>query len=219
MDPIGFAFEHFDGDGRWRLMDGASTIDDSGEIIGSRSTNGTFTGTFDLASHLAASAEVQQCWATMWATYGTGYRDSFAAACETASKITPNSNLLAARRALTETTPFQQRKGGLGELDAPLTNASERVDDDATIDPKIDAIVKYQQGSPWPAGACYDGSVTNLSQQDVDWEVTTEVTAHINNVWNCQYIINGTKVTFTGEQWNRTVTPGSTVTFGFCVDF
>ena len=33
MDPLGFALEHFDLDGRWRALDGAAAIDSSGKLV------------------------------------------------------------------------------------------------------------------------------------------------------------------------------------------
>ena len=53
MDPLGFAFENFDGIGRWRTTDGGVAIDASGTL-----PNGaTFDGAADLRGLLAERAE------------------------------------------------------------------------------------------------------------------------------------------------------------------
>ncbi len=61
MDPIGFAFESFDGIGRHRTHDGGGPIDDAAEMHGSRDMDGTFRGVPELARRLAGSQEVQEC--------------------------------------------------------------------------------------------------------------------------------------------------------------
>jgi hypothetical protein len=55
MDPIGFAFEHFDAIGRWRERDGAFPIDDSCTLRGAE----PFHGTAGLRAVLAAQRRDQ----------------------------------------------------------------------------------------------------------------------------------------------------------------
>jgi hypothetical protein len=48
MDPMGFAFEHYDAVGRWRDTDGGKAIDATGEIVGSDDADGKFDGALEL---------------------------------------------------------------------------------------------------------------------------------------------------------------------------
>lgn len=72
MDPIGFGFEGFDGVGKMRSEEAGKPIDVSGQIVGSQSTDGSFVGVRDLEKKLAASAEVQSCFALQWWRYARG---------------------------------------------------------------------------------------------------------------------------------------------------
>jgi hypothetical protein len=62
MDPIGFGFEHYDGIGQFRTTDQNISVDSTGQIP----LDGNFS-TFDdalgLTKMLAASAQVQSCYA------------------------------------------------------------------------------------------------------------------------------------------------------------
>ena len=72
IDPIGFAFEHFDAVGRFRELDGSHAIDASGEILHSSSTDATFNGITELAEVLAGSEEVHGCYVDQWSRYALG---------------------------------------------------------------------------------------------------------------------------------------------------
>ncbi|MCG5053668.1 MAG: DUF1588 domain-containing protein [Myxococcales bacterium] len=61
MDKIGFAFERFDGVGKFRETDNGKPIDARGEIVNSEASNGSFDGAVALAKHLAASPQVHAC--------------------------------------------------------------------------------------------------------------------------------------------------------------
>jgi hypothetical protein len=75
MDPIGFGFEHYDGVGLYRTMDGSMPVDASGEIVGSKDANGKFDGAVELASRLAESEEVRACVVTQWFRFAHGRND------------------------------------------------------------------------------------------------------------------------------------------------
>lgn len=72
MDPIGFGFEHYDGIGRFRSMDGDFPVDASGEVTATRDANGTFDGIIELTARLSQSVEVNECVATNWFVYAFG---------------------------------------------------------------------------------------------------------------------------------------------------
>src|SRR4051812_29115110 len=68
FDPIGFAFESYDGIGRYRTTDNGQPVDASGTLqLGSRTV--TFKDAVELMPALAASDDVRACMATQWSRY------------------------------------------------------------------------------------------------------------------------------------------------------
>jgi hypothetical protein len=68
MDPLGFAFEHFDGAGKYRADDGGHAIDASGSIeLDGASVN--FRDAGELATALSTSREAGTCFARQWLRY------------------------------------------------------------------------------------------------------------------------------------------------------
>jgi hypothetical protein len=78
FDPPGFAFENYDGAGRYRSMDGSLPVDATGTFpspllsAGMGGTTFTFSNAVELAKQLAASAEAQSCVARQWTRYFLG---------------------------------------------------------------------------------------------------------------------------------------------------
>ena len=68
MDPLGFAFEHYDGIGGFRTMDNGGVVDASGsvELDGTRHS---FKDARELVKILAASETARRCFATQWARF------------------------------------------------------------------------------------------------------------------------------------------------------
>lgn len=73
MDPIGFGFSAFDGAGHYL---GAGVADTKGHIGPPSDLEGDFDGVRDLGEKLAASPEVQACFATQWMRYAIGKTES-----------------------------------------------------------------------------------------------------------------------------------------------
>jgi Protein of unknown function (DUF1592)/Protein of unknown function (DUF1588)/Protein of unknown function (DUF1595)/Protein of unknown function (DUF1587) len=71
MDPIGFAFEHIDSAGRYRLKEGTFDIDDSAVVTRS-SGDLTVKGPTELANALSKLPEVSECMASYMAAYALG---------------------------------------------------------------------------------------------------------------------------------------------------
>jgi len=68
IDPIGFAFEGYDGIGRYRTTDNGQAVDASGSIdLDGRTVK--FKDAVELMPVLAASDEVRSCVATQWMRY------------------------------------------------------------------------------------------------------------------------------------------------------
>jgi hypothetical protein len=71
MDPIGLAFENYDGIGRWRDSEGGQTIDAAGMLKGT-DVDGPFVGAVELAHKLAASQQVATCVVKQLFRFGYG---------------------------------------------------------------------------------------------------------------------------------------------------
>ncbi len=80
IDGIGFGFEHYDSQGRWRDQDGGVPVDASGLLLGS-DVDGPFVDAIDLAGRLGESETVQRCVVTQWYRYAIGRATNLDDAC------------------------------------------------------------------------------------------------------------------------------------------
>jgi hypothetical protein len=71
MDPLGLAFEHYDGVGLWRDTDNGTAIDASGEIPAG-DVAGPFEGAIEFGQRLAQSQDVRDCYVGRYLTYAYG---------------------------------------------------------------------------------------------------------------------------------------------------
>ncbi|HKQ71444.1 MAG TPA: DUF1592 domain-containing protein, partial [Polyangiaceae bacterium] len=77
MDPIGFAFEHYDGIGRYRTTDNGGAVDSTGQItVDDVAKN--FADAVELSKILAASRTVQNCFTTQWMRFALGRAETSA---------------------------------------------------------------------------------------------------------------------------------------------
>ena len=67
INPVGFAFEHYDTLGRWRDTDNGQSIDASGHFQDS-----TFVGAPDMMSQLAGRSDVHRCVSRKWLRFAYG---------------------------------------------------------------------------------------------------------------------------------------------------
>ncbi|HVR21463.1 MAG TPA: DUF1592 domain-containing protein [Polyangiaceae bacterium] len=110
MNPLGFAFEHFDAAGLWRETENGLPIDTSGEL---RDTDaaGPFDGALELAHRLAASEDARRCFVQNWFTHAHGRSPTSADACslETLDRafVRENQNLRELLVALTQNDSFR----------------------------------------------------------------------------------------------------------------
>ncbi len=81
MDPLGFAFEHYDAVGAYRADEGGLVIDASGLLAIGSDADGPFDGAQSLAQRLADSADVRSCFAKQWTTFAVGGDVDEALAC------------------------------------------------------------------------------------------------------------------------------------------
>jgi hypothetical protein len=69
INPLGFAFEHYDALGRWRDQDKGLPIDDSGEFRFDFETKTPFEGGVALSREIAASQLAHGCYVEHWLEY------------------------------------------------------------------------------------------------------------------------------------------------------
>jgi hypothetical protein len=72
IDGIGFGFEQFDGIGAYRATEHGNAVDSSGTILGTGEIDGPFTGVAELATKLAGSRHLIDCFARQAYRYAMG---------------------------------------------------------------------------------------------------------------------------------------------------
>ena len=82
IDPLGMAFEHYDGVGAYRTVDGSAAVDAAGVFVETRDDlQGEFRDARDLAARLAQATEVQDCVSNQWFRFALGRAESLDDAC------------------------------------------------------------------------------------------------------------------------------------------
>jgi len=246
MDPIGLGFERFDGVGRYREQENGQAIDVHGEILYSEASDGPFEGTQQLAEALANSAEVRACYASKWLRFAYGLQENADDRCVTRPLVdvlaqgevtfselvqtTTSSAQLRLRRSLNAPgeagaagvaghagTSGAAGTGGAAGSDvagseAPVSGAggSGPVVDDALV---LELVVNNDYGS----GYCHTYQVTNQGDTPITWQVPLELDGTLMQNWESEVSGSTGTVVFTGASHNRTLEPGSSAQFGFCV--
>lgn len=113
LDPLGFAFEHYDQIGRWRALDNNKPVDATGTVSGI-GIEGSFNDAVGLAAMLAESESVSRCYVGQWQTFAYGRAHTEADACtksslEDAFKKS-GGNIRELLIALTQTDAFLYRR-------------------------------------------------------------------------------------------------------------
>ena len=231
IDSIGFGFEHYDGIGRWRDMDGEHNVDATGAVSSIDDNDYPFEGVFELSTILAESNQVGQCYVQQWFTYGFGEGDmeeeDLYCAVEEASEYyqSEGSTLQAPLLSLIQIDRFFERNGEENEGDT-LAIPSSYVEQDpldsedpACSNTTSDLDIYVREDSNWGAGYCSTVIITNMSTEDIEWDITIEVPGTIGSCWNAQNTdLGGGMVQFTGIGWNSFLSPGQSVEFGFCAE-
>jgi hypothetical protein len=75
MDPLGFAFEHYDGIGRYRTMDNNQPVDSTG-MISLDGVDHAFTDAVQLTKILSTSDTVRSCFAKQWFRFAVGREET-----------------------------------------------------------------------------------------------------------------------------------------------
>lgn len=124
IDPIGFGFEGFDGEGQLRTEEAGKPIDDSGNLEGAGDeVDGDYFGADALSEKLAQSPVVMECLATQWFRYAYGRIEQSEDACskERISRRFEESgyNLRELLVSLTQTDAFLYRRRPIASASTP----------------------------------------------------------------------------------------------------
>lgn len=239
IDPIGFAFEHYDAAGRWRDDDGGHVIDAQGEIVRSAASDAQFDGVAELSAVLAASDDVRACYLSQWVRYGFGVDDALPLGCYV-NRLGENFEALQdILPALTGTTHFRERTGGDTELDVAGADLVPTAPGSAPEMPEPEvppsgppsepppppgddvtpgAVLVLEEASRWQTGYCANAHVNNTTDAELRWVVSADIEGRINNLWNAERSADSGRVVFRGVQWNATLAPGQRAEFGYCAD-
>ena len=232
MDPIGLSFEHFDGVGRFRPTDNGLPIDVSGQIIGSPHSDAAFVGTDQLIDKLEASGDARDCYALQWYRFVYGFGDDTnrclagrlqraigASDGSLASIVTilTQADAFLAREGTQDSLPASQQPmpastpsadAGAAQPDANLQNPG------AALPPDLDVTVTVD--NDYGTGYCRTYELHNRGSAPITWSVPLDVMGKLNQHWECQITGDSGRVTFTGEDYNRTLQPDAKAQFGFC---
>ncbi|MFN3201460.1 MAG: DUF1592 domain-containing protein [Bradymonadia bacterium] len=81
IDPVGFAFEHYDPVGRWRDFEREFPVDASGALTATDDANGEFYGVVEMSDLLGESEQVQRCISTQVFRFAFGRGETAADDC------------------------------------------------------------------------------------------------------------------------------------------
>lgn len=107
FDGLGYAFEHYDGIGRYRALDNGQAVDATGTLL-LDGKQVTFADAVELSALLATSSDVERCFASQAASYGLG------------------RSVVEADRASTESAVASYAAAGAGMRDLLATLAASR---------------------------------------------------------------------------------------------
>lgn len=110
IDGVGFGFEAFDGIGAHRATENGQPVDSRGTVEGTGEIDGDFTGVAELATKLAGSRLLADCYAKQAYRYAMGQVEDSAESLDwlTAS-FTPDMNMTAVLLAIVNSKSFVTR--------------------------------------------------------------------------------------------------------------
>jgi hypothetical protein len=121
FDPPGFAFENYDGTGKFRTTENSQPVDSTGTLTTPGGVNLTFTNAIDLMQQLASSPETAQCVERQWSRYILGRLETDAEAGSLGlayqmGKTTPGFSLRDMLTAFVSSKSFTYRRPSPGEM-------------------------------------------------------------------------------------------------------
>ena len=121
IDPLGFAFEHYDGIGRYREMDGSEPVDASGTPRSAGRGRNALSWRGELAQLLIDEPLAKRCFSRQWLRYGVGESEGLDVACQvdalTSALDERQGRLKSVALAMTRLPHFKRRSGGVSEQD------------------------------------------------------------------------------------------------------
>jgi hypothetical protein len=118
FDPIGYAFENYNGIGAYQTMDGGKAVNATGQIELDK-TMKVFKNALELQAHFAQSKQVSDCMGRQFLRYALRRRETTGDEVSLASALTTfgkTSNLRELIVALTKTRVFTHRTPSMGEV-------------------------------------------------------------------------------------------------------
>jgi hypothetical protein len=104
----------------------------------------------------------------------------------------------------------------------PSAAASEPTGSATTFSVSVDLL------DDWGSGACGEGVVTNKGSVSSLWDVSVDLPGYVTSYWNSEISYwthsddDGGAMSHSwrvvGDEWNRTLEPDASTTFGFCLD-
>jgi hypothetical protein len=242
MDPIGLAFEHYDGIGRYRPDDNGLPIDPSGEVVPNdrevqhSDADGPFANLAELTDQLMNSKDVESCYALEWFrfAYGEGKteRDGEAYPSCQAKRFQAAINgtggsLKEIVAALAQSDWFLTRSGNPNPVSAEPESMQPPADNTAGKAAEADAgapamttpdgvAMELTVDNDWGMGYCHTYQLRNTTSAPITWSVPLDVRGTMNNHWECKVTADSGMVVFTGEDHNKTIEPNGMAQFGFC---
>lgn len=236
IDPIGFGFERFDGAGRYRETENGKPIDDSGEIVQSTATNGTFEGVAGLADKLADSPDTAACFSLQWTRFAYGIEENVDTQClvqEVEDGFAKGGLRIDALLVnLVRTAHFVERvadpdvsdspgsggggAGGAGSTGGSGQGASGQGGSGGGDPVGQSLTVTVHEDSQWQTGHCDTVTVLNAGDATVTWEISLAIQGTITDLWNAKSSPDGDQVKFVGVDYNAVLDPGETASFGYC---
>jgi hypothetical protein len=203
IDPLGFAFEHYDQFGEWRETEGPHPIDASGHVDGV-----LFDGVGGLTEALLDDSRLRDCYVSTWRRALTGM--------EACAEPTASVGVIEPMRALADRVHFTLRTGD----GADTLAAGTRIDltplptDPHTYGGGQEVWVEVDD---WLSGYCVAVIVQNSAPSGVlEWSYAHPPDGSLDGHWSCGVSMGPDAWIFTGEDWNARLAPGEEADFGFC---
>ncbi|MCS6914479.1 MAG: DUF1592 domain-containing protein [Myxococcales bacterium] len=217
MDPIGFGLEHFDAVGRYRSTEEGKPIDARGEIVALGGETIPFDGLRELQQRLAERPEVHDCYARQWIRFAFGVdgAEEQALAAEAAERVR-SVGLAELLVQLTQLRRFTHRRPDDAVAPDVPPPPADSLPEPPAAPPASPYVAEMRRDADWPTGYCTTVTVTNRGPLPGAWEVLLVVEGTINNLWNARSEPAGKALRFRGMEYNRTLEPGASTSFGFC---
>jgi hypothetical protein len=119
MDPLGLAFENYDGIGVYRTLEGQNPIDASG-MLTALDVQGSFDNAIQMVDLLADSRMASDCMATQWFRFALGRVESVDDACSMQNLrqefVTSDGNVLELLKEMTTSYAFNHVRSTAEDL-------------------------------------------------------------------------------------------------------